>query len=611
MIERIVVEEGFLAGLDLEFSDGLNVLVGARGAGKTSIIELIRFCLGLGAYTEGMRRIGYQHATSVLGSGQVSVSLKVGETRVTVQRTAAEDQPRGLVVVPPVTVLGQGEIEHIGLEAQGRLQLIDLFRKVSSAAAADENRVLAQLRSLTAEISGLLGEVAELQRQIDGASTIPEQLEAAVREETVVLHAVDATKEDRERLASLQGAASELARRGELLDRARTNVRDWLADVRALAASRPLGSDWFSGDKPTTGVGVIQLVDAAAAQLGEAAGSIQEALLSLEMDIAKNQEAKVQLDEGARRLRGRLEQLQQGAGLVSRRVTELRERAGQLSALRAVADERRDRIKVASANRAVLFDQLDERRSARSADRRAIGKRLTDELAPKIRVRVEAAGNVEEYAAAIASSLRGGGIHYRSLAQHIAELIGPRELTELVERGDVESLARHAGLSPDRAARVIELLGREGTENLISAAVDDGVELSLLDGGEYKPSGELSTGQRCTVVLPILLAAHGGTLIVDQPEDNLDNAFVAETVVLALSQRLPGDQMIFATHNANIPVLAEADRVIVLSSNGKQASCADPRPLTHKASVHAISTLMEGGREAFQKRADFYQRRAE
>ena len=50
-IERLEVEGGFLDGLDLEFAPGLNTIIGARGTGKTSIIELIRFCVGAPAMT--------------------------------------------------------------------------------------------------------------------------------------------------------------------------------------------------------------------------------------------------------------------------------------------------------------------------------------------------------------------------------------------------------------------------------------------------------------------------------------------------------------------------------------------------------------------------------
>ena len=51
-IERVQVDEGFLDGLDLELVPGLNVIIGARGTGKTSLLELIRFALGAPAFTE-------------------------------------------------------------------------------------------------------------------------------------------------------------------------------------------------------------------------------------------------------------------------------------------------------------------------------------------------------------------------------------------------------------------------------------------------------------------------------------------------------------------------------------------------------------------------------
>src|SRR5689334_17617318 len=52
IVERLQVEGGFLDGLDLRLAEGLNVLVGARGTGKTSVIELIRFCTDAPALAE-------------------------------------------------------------------------------------------------------------------------------------------------------------------------------------------------------------------------------------------------------------------------------------------------------------------------------------------------------------------------------------------------------------------------------------------------------------------------------------------------------------------------------------------------------------------------------
>ena len=67
-IERIQIEEGFLNGLDVKLMPGLNVVIGARGTGKTSLVELIRFCFNVGGYTAETTKKSRDHALSVLGT---------------------------------------------------------------------------------------------------------------------------------------------------------------------------------------------------------------------------------------------------------------------------------------------------------------------------------------------------------------------------------------------------------------------------------------------------------------------------------------------------------------------------------------------------------------
>ena len=93
-IERIQIEEGFLNGFDVYLRAGLNVLIGARGTGKTSLIELVRFCLDVPGYTPESTRRSRDHALSVLGSGQITLTLVDGARRVTVSRAASDAAPR-------------------------------------------------------------------------------------------------------------------------------------------------------------------------------------------------------------------------------------------------------------------------------------------------------------------------------------------------------------------------------------------------------------------------------------------------------------------------------------------------------------------------------------
>ena len=128
-----------------------------------------------------------------------------------------------------------------------------------------------------------------------------------------------------------------------------------------------------------------------------------------------------------------------------------------------------------------------------------------------------------------------------------------------MESNGVQAITEAVEITTERAMNVIAYLESCNLSDVIAAPVDDAVELSLLDGVDYKESDNLSIGQRCTVVLPVLLSGHGELLIIDQPEDHLDNAFITDTLVERLRERQPGDQFILASHNANIPVLGEAE----------------------------------------------------
>ena len=74
-------------------------------------------------------------------------------------------------------------------------------------------------------------------------------------------------------------------------------------------------------------------------------------------------------------------------------------------------------------------------------------------------------------------------------------------------------------------------------------------------GSAFRPLHELSPGQRCSTVLPILLLNGRSPLIIDQPEDNLDNRLIRQVIVNVLGSIKLRRQVIVATHNPNIPVL--------------------------------------------------------
>lgn len=132
------------------------------------------------------------------------------------------------------------------------------------------------------------------------------------------------------------------------------------------------------------------------------------------------------------------------------------------------------------------------------------------------------------------------------------------------------------------------------------------IELNVSHQGQasYRPLTKLSTGQQCTAVLHLLLLQNKDPLIMDQPEDNLDNAFIADRIVTELRDAKINRQFIFATHNANIPVFGDAEWIGIFEVNDGQGSM--PPKAQGAIDVPAVrekaANILEGGRTAFNQR---------
>src|SRR4051794_39160151 len=123
---RLEIDGGFLNGLDLTFVDGLNVLVGARGSGKTSVIEVLRYCLAVPAVTEPARKRAAEQAMWVLGEGVATLTVEVdGVQRVL--RRGVNQEPETPVPRRSVLFVSQMEIEAIGLDSESRRRILDDF----------------------------------------------------------------------------------------------------------------------------------------------------------------------------------------------------------------------------------------------------------------------------------------------------------------------------------------------------------------------------------------------------------------------------------------------------------------------------------------------------
>ena len=163
-VKRLIVEEGFLDGLDLEFTTGLNVLIGGRGTGKTSVIELIRYCVDVPAITQSNEEDPFSHAISVLAGGQVTVIAQQENHEIVLRRSAGDPAPKVRTSINKPVILSQKEVERVGLDARGRLRLVDEF--LEHQGVANEKHVISEIQSRSAEITALLLEVSEMAEEL-------------------------------------------------------------------------------------------------------------------------------------------------------------------------------------------------------------------------------------------------------------------------------------------------------------------------------------------------------------------------------------------------------------------------------------------------------------
>ena len=122
------------------------------------------------------------------------------------------------------------------------------------------------------------------------------------------------------------------------------------------------------------------------------------------------------------------------------------------------------------------------------------------------------------------------------------------------------------------------------------------------DGTGFRPIGQASAGQRAAAMLAFLLAHGGEPIVLDQPEDDLDNHLIYDLVVKQIRSGKQRRQIIAITHNPNIVVNGDAEMIHALDFRGGQCRVVERGCLQDKAMREEICRVMEGGREAFERR---------
>lgn len=137
---------------------------------------------------------------------------------------------------------------------------------------------------------------------------------------------------------------------------------------------------------------------------------------------------------------------------------------------------------------------------------------------------------------------------------------------------------------------------------------EDEIEFKFMPSGtqQYRSLSTASAGQKTTAILTFILSHGVHPLILDQPEDDLDNRLVYELVVDRLLETKNSRQIIVVTHNANIPVNGDSDYIISLNSESKYLEILHEGTVEQSEIKKEICDVMEGGQQAFDFRSRRY-----
>jgi DNA repair ATPase RecN len=612
-------EGGFLDGTRLHFNSNLNVLVGGRGTGKSTVIESLRYALTIDPIGEEANKAHQGVLKHVLKSG-TKVSLLVrshhpAKHDYTIERTVpnppvVKDELGNVLnlsprdVAPGVEVFGQHEISELTKSREKLTILLERFVERDPNAGA-------QKAKLRLDLERSRGRIADVQREF---KLIEERLSLLPSLEETQKRFQDAGLEERLKEKSL------LVREERIL----ATIKERLTPVsmlhQELAGLLPIDTAFLSAkslEGLPNGVMLMEgaaILDRMTVQLQTIAGQIEQ-MLSVS-------------DAGVSALRGRWDERRQAvettyqallrelqkSKIDGEEFIRLRRQIEELRPLREKKEALTRDLATYQQNRRNLLDEWINLQSAEYRALEKAAKRVSRKLGGRVRAMVTMGGNREPLEKLLRDEIGG------NLAA-LLERLKSRETLSLFDfaqrcREGKDSLISNYSL-PSAAAERLAQADPDIFMRLEELELPATTQVELNTSSESEPETwqtieALSTGQKATAVLLLLLLESEAPLVVDQPEDDLDNRFITEGVVPTMKEEKRKRQFVFSTHNANIPVLGDAELIIGLSTGIQNEAVQGRIDKRHMGSIdmqpvrEMVEEILEGGKTAFEMRRQKY-----
>ncbi len=611
-------EGGFLRDTAVHFNENLNVLVGGRGTGKSTMVESIRYALGLDPLGDEAQKAHDGVIRHVLQSGtKVSLlvrSHKPSERCYTIERSVpnppvVKDETGEVLtlsprdVMPGVEVFGQHEISELTKSPEKLTLLLERFVDRDPSLSGQKSKIRLDLERSRSRIVDVRREMRRLEERLAALPGLEETqkrfqqagLEERLKEKSLLIREERLFSNLDERLDQYRALHNELTE-GLPVDTAfvSSKAREGLPNAGILSEiEKNLG---------TLSTNLKAVGEQFAKALGEADRAIAETK-------SRWNECRTVIEETYEKLLRELQKSKiDGAEFI-----KLRQQIEELRPLKDKTDSLKRDLEAHEKQRRTLLAEWEDIKAAEYRLIETAAKRVSRELRDRVQVRVAMAGNREP----LEQLLREVG---GNLAAALERLRGQDQLSlpELAQRcrEGKEALMKHYNLSSGAAERIaqadLDLFMR--IEELELPATTE-IELNTAPDGEpatWQTLQALSTGQKATAVLLLLLLESEAPLVVDQPEDDLDNRFITEGVVPIMRQEKRRRQFVFSTHNANIPVLGDAELILGLAASGEAGEGHARIAPEHMGSIDSqpvrelVEEILEGGKAAFEMRRSKY-----
>lgn len=641
----------------VEFSPWFNAFVGGRGTGKSTIAHFLRLAYRREAELAKLGDIEsvartferFNHAPKSrddyggLGGDSAPTVVRLALMRdgerhrlhwrqdaagLTVEVQEGEEwrPSESQTITPerfPVRLFSQGQIAALSTEgSHALLDLIDqtVGANLEKAAIQEEERRFLALRASVRDLAGKVAGREALGVQLTDTRRKLDRFEQAHHAEVLKAYQLR-TRQEREIARQFESAA-ELAKRidtlanditlddipsglfdeGNDVDRSATEILKRLSDQirRSAEALRAAGR---------------QLTDAAStereglsatpwhAELERTKQGYGELIAALKSQGVADPSEYGKLVQERQRLEGELAKLDSLEKQRQQTVAQAESALKNLTvARRALSDKRADFLAQTLADnpfvRIVLEPFGRDARAIERSLREVIGvqdDRFSDDI-----LAVDDHGPKSGAIAALIRDLPGDHGNARAeMEKRLHEL--KQRITEACDGLGKLNFGGHFGNYMEREFKKRP----EFLDRILVWYPEDSLEVKYSpkgDGTSFRPIGQASAGQRAAAMLAFLLAHGGEPIVLDQPEDDLDNHLIYDLVVKQIRSRKQRRQIITITHNPNVVVNGDAEMIHALDFRGGQCRVVERGCLQDKPMRDEICRVMEGGREAFERR---------